>query len=340
MRILTIRDGLPDDYIAQLAEDKNGDVWVATNNGACLISRAANEDVIHLKEFSGLDIQTVFVDRQGAPWFGTASDGVFALKEEGIIHITEREGLARGGVRSIIQDDYGTLYFGTPSGLVALPEANIRYYAPTDTFQFRHNHSVGAMLPLLRRTGLYRVDGAQGFPSPVLLSNAAADGGDGTLFFVTAAGLVQYTPRNPAARDSLAPALIVHRMQIGDRDVPVADFVTLDSDERVLRVHVLLPTFRNPGQRRFMYRLEDFEYIWHECADGQLLLSGLTPGSYRLAIRAGIGEGLWTDELWIQVHVREPFTESTLFHALVLIAALVVGYFFRVAAGQLRDRKG
>ena len=338
MRMLTIRDGLPSNFVSHIAEDASGDVWVATPNGACLISRAANEEVIHLKQFSGIDIVSVFVDRQNNAWFGTSNDGVYSLRVDGILHLTHRDGLAADHVTSIAQDRHGTLYLGTPRGISALPEANVERYMQTDSSLSWHQQSVVTMLPFLRMTGMFPVGTAQDLPAPAIMRNGMYGTTSGPLFITTAGGVAVFSPRAPGTRDSSVPRIILHEVRIGDRETNQKGTLILAPDEEVVRVHVLLPTYRNPGQRRYIYRLDGFEYVWHESNDGRIVLSGLSPGSYQLVIRAGIGEGVWTEDLTLDIEMRSALSDSIFFKALALLMAAALGYAARASVLALRQR--
>jgi ligand-binding sensor domain-containing protein len=67
-------------------------------------------------------VQTLFGDRAGALWIGTAGGGLTCWKGEKFTTYTIRDGLPADSITSLAEDNDGRLWVGTKSGLVAWHE--------------------------------------------------------------------------------------------------------------------------------------------------------------------------------------------------------------------------
>jgi ligand-binding sensor domain-containing protein len=162
-------DGLIDDRVTSLYEDRDGTLWVGTTVGIShydgatwrsfgpadgLPARDAEE---FLRDRSGVlwvDTQDglywsadgsrftpadgvlvtsrrIFEDREGNLWFATAG-GVYRLDGVTLTRFTRADGLANDEVRGIYQDRSGAMWFATDGGVSRYDGATWRTYTPAD----------------------------------------------------------------------------------------------------------------------------------------------------------------------------------------------------------------
>ena len=162
------------------------------------------------------------------------------------------------------------------------------------------------------------------------------------MWFGGGAGASSYNPARPpavggwvpplcrrsdgAAPDALPMRVLLAELCIDDTCTALREAVALGADQRVLRARVLLPTFRNPGQLRFLYQLRGMEYTWHESSDGRILYTGLEPGEYTLVVQATIGEGIWSArQTLVRIEVAPPLQRRWWFLLLLVLAAAGAG---------------
>jgi ligand-binding sensor domain-containing protein len=338
--VFTTAQGLPSSFIRAIAEDAHGDLWIGTDNGVSTIPRMTLDRARVLVALAGIPVLSVFVDHANRPWFGTAGEGVYSFQDGAVLRITHDDGLNGNAVVFIAEDAHHTLYFGTNAGVTSLPESNIGLFHPIDSTLYPYRQPVSSLLPFLRAASMYPISIAQGLPSNELLSQAVSLGSDGVLWFGTRGGAVAYSPMPPSppggwwpegsSRRSPIHSVFLHRLQLGERELSVRNALSLDSDDRVLGVQCLFPSYRNPGQVRFLYQVEGMEYTWHESTDGRILLTGFRPGNYTLVVRATAGEGIWTAQhALLAITVLHPFHETGWFWYLSIFTAAVAGYFIR-----------
>jgi signal transduction histidine kinase/ligand-binding sensor domain-containing protein len=112
----TRRDGLSSDTISAVAEDREGDLWIATARG---IDRIRDPKVSHLNSLGGLSgdlVTAVQPGRGGGVWVGT-SGGLNFVKGPQIVPFLMESGLTNTTITALYQDIKGTLWVATSGGL-------------------------------------------------------------------------------------------------------------------------------------------------------------------------------------------------------------------------------
>lgn len=134
----TIKDGLANDGVTNIYEDKSGNIWFGTAGGVSLYDgksfrnikmkeapAATPADSLHssvyqhpLPEVSWMhnDVNAIIEDKTGKLWFGTRG---YASVYDGktFTTITNNEGKPFANVRSIIKDKKGNIWLGGYDGL-------------------------------------------------------------------------------------------------------------------------------------------------------------------------------------------------------------------------------
>jgi ligand-binding sensor domain-containing protein/signal transduction histidine kinase len=109
--------GLRHDQVRGLIQDRSGNLWLATDDGAI------RYDGKHFSRYStdqGLTndlILSVFQDSNENIWFGTYGGGISKYDGRHLYNYTVNEGLANNIVNCIFEDTKGNLWFGTGGGV-------------------------------------------------------------------------------------------------------------------------------------------------------------------------------------------------------------------------------
>ncbi len=106
------------DFIGSIAEDENGNIWLAIDHGLLKYNGASFKLFSEQEGISVNTVQAVMCDYEGNIWAGTLSGGVNLLTSEAFVHFSGKEGLTSKNITAICrkQDDKG-LYIGTGNGL-------------------------------------------------------------------------------------------------------------------------------------------------------------------------------------------------------------------------------
>src|SRR5207253_927478 len=115
--------------VTSLAEDHDGTIWAGSHLGG--LYRIAKEQIAHFGPPEGLpstDILTVFVDRNGALWIGSA--GGLSWFQNGQIRTANSEhGLRSDLVLAILDDSYDRLWFLSYAGITVIEKVSLSEWA-------------------------------------------------------------------------------------------------------------------------------------------------------------------------------------------------------------------
>jgi ligand-binding sensor domain-containing protein len=123
----TVANGLSDNGVWSMIQDKAGTIWVGTHAGVCRfdgksfvpfpIPAAEVESPAH--KFSPKLVWSMFEDSAGSLWFGTDGEGAHKYDGKSFTSYTTRDGLAGNQVRCIRGDRYGWIWLGADPGGVS-----------------------------------------------------------------------------------------------------------------------------------------------------------------------------------------------------------------------------
>ncbi|OJJ17139.1 hypothetical protein BKI52_30990 [marine bacterium AO1-C] len=116
---IKMADGLPSNFVNQVAEGKNGELWIGTKEGVCLLQ---NGELKVLTTKDGLisnNCTSVLVDHHGNVWIGT-SKGLSYFDGEQFTNFNHKTGLASPDISCLYLDDQKRLWIGTSKGISML----------------------------------------------------------------------------------------------------------------------------------------------------------------------------------------------------------------------------
>lgn len=113
---LTQRDGLSSDQVKAVYQDRDGSLWIGTNEG---LDHLVGDKITNYSTENGLrndQILTLLQDRDGYLWIGTNGGGVARYRAGSFEWFDTQGGLAGDQVRAIWQSRNGDLWFGSYGG--------------------------------------------------------------------------------------------------------------------------------------------------------------------------------------------------------------------------------
>ncbi|MGK2864475.1 MAG: two-component regulator propeller domain-containing protein [Chitinophagaceae bacterium] len=203
-------DGLINNHITTILEDKNGNIWFGTRGGICRLDPDGSfQSFTPPLELVNKAILSMAEDDKGFIWIGT-NEGVFRWKGDGTLtNFNHNRGLVNNRVSSILTDRTGALWFCTEAGISHFDQDGKFFMSYTTTQGLTHNsvtgtcedksgnlwfatHGGGVSSLSSDRKEFTNYTTAQGLPGNVLRS-IAVDRLD-NLWFGTEAGLCQLDP--------------------------------------------------------------------------------------------------------------------------------------------------
>ncbi len=129
---LTTQNGLPDEIVLTLFEDREGILWAGLNSGGLLRLRDTRFTTYTPTEGLSHNIAwSVTQDSEGAMWIATHK-GLNRLKDGKIRVYTKADGLADDGVGAVLADRQGNIWAGTGHGLSRLHHGVWRTFKTSD----------------------------------------------------------------------------------------------------------------------------------------------------------------------------------------------------------------
>lgn len=113
-RQFTRTNGLPNDWIRSLWEDREGTVWVGTGGGGlCAIRRRRVSMVQSPDGWEGRVLLSVSASPDGGLWAGTEGAGLYRIREDGFERLGPAQGLANPFVWATLDAGPGAVWAGT-----------------------------------------------------------------------------------------------------------------------------------------------------------------------------------------------------------------------------------
>jgi ligand-binding sensor domain-containing protein/signal transduction histidine kinase len=115
---LNIDQGLQQQWVGSLFQDKDGYLWIGTSGGG--VSRYDGKSFVLYTTQNGLlnnDVRSIFQDSKGNFWFGHIRSGVSHFDGKTFTTYSKTEGLAGTFVWKIIEDKAGNIWMATNGGV-------------------------------------------------------------------------------------------------------------------------------------------------------------------------------------------------------------------------------
>jgi ligand-binding sensor domain-containing protein len=322
-----IEMGVPDRFIATLAEDRTGTIWAGSNNGGGLY-RIAGQEVRHFGPGEGLrspNIYSTFVDRKGDLWIGSTS-GLSWFQEGKIRTVSSQQGLPTDQVFAIVDDAYGRLWFTGYGGIAAIEKKNLAEWA-------------AGRRQRLNPTVYRSADGVQNYTIGRLFPNATRSA-DGHLWFSIAGGLAEVPPPMPSASPGPEFRVLIEDVTIDRVSHLEPGRIRIPTGARSIELRYTALTLSSPETLRFRYRLEGIDDDWVD-ADARRVAfyNNLKPGAYTFRVSASAGEERWQESSALVLEQLPYFYQTQWFVLLASATALSLAFFvYRLRLQQAVDR--
>ena len=359
----TQSDGLPQNAVYAVHQNRDGSVWSATLSGG--VSEYNGQHFTTYTTANGLasnKVSSIAEGNDGTMWFGTPN-GLSELTKNEWRTYSVQNGLPSLNVNCLLPDSKGILWIGTADGL-ALLSADHQIHVPRSVPDFIHEAVFGMaedkdgqlwvatadhILQLNRNSlikdavteadvreygiddGLSGTEGVQRYQSVVADSH-------GRVWFSTNGGLSSVDPSRSAAASA---SVLVHIESV------VADGTAFDprnpihfppGTRRTSFRYVGL-SLSNAESVRYRYRLDGVDRGWSEAGtDREATYSNVGAGTYRFRVMASNSYGIWNDTAAsIDFSILPEFYQTNWFRMSCAAAFFgVLGAIYQLRLQQLR----
>ncbi len=357
----TQADGLAQDSVYAVHENRDGTVWAGTLSGG--VSELRNGHFTNYTNANGPASNTVSSIAGGADgtmWFGTPK-GLSAMSNGAWRTFTVRDGLPSDEVNCLSQDSTGVLWIGTADGLAFLSAGHI-YVSHRGPEALREpifgiaedrsgwlwiataNHvlevkSSSFMGDVVSNADVREYGLADGLPGTegVKRHQSVIEDSLGHVWISTNRGLSVVNPARAAVNS--APALVHIEAVLADgTPFDLRGPIQVSARQKRTTFRFAALSLANSERVRYRYRLDGLDQGWSEAvAIPEASYANLGAGSYRFRVTACNSDGLWNgSEATVGFEVEPILWQTWWFRlAFVFCIGLAILAVYRLRLHQL-----
>ena len=309
--------------ISSMLKSANGSIWIGTSAGTLFLFNPASETIssIELNLWDG--IKKIYEDDSGLLWIGTQGSGLicFNPKKNITTHFTfdpeNEKSLSSNTVFAINQDNMGTLWIGTNTGLN-------KYEPSTHTFihfteknglannlvltVFEDNRS-NLWLSTLKGISKFNLTNFQfkNYFFPYQLSNIwfiqppGFKTEDGEMYFGGTNGLIRFHP--DSIKDNLyVPPIVITAFKKFNQDVKLDSIISekklieLSYYENNISFEFAALNYSLPQKNQYAYKMEGLDKDWVYSGTRRFAsYPNLDPGEYVFRVKGSNNDGVWNE---------------------------------------------
>jgi ligand-binding sensor domain-containing protein len=308
-------NGLSDDDIICIGEDRNGNIWLGHQSTYTDRLNPKTGKIKHYRysaqdsnSISADGVHFICKDSKGNLWLGTAGGGLCRYNDslDQFTAYTEKDGLASNYIRTINEDNETNLWLGTSKGICR--------FSP-DSKSFSNFSQLGnPNRAMQKRIFCKDKDGK------LYMDGGEINGTDDIIAFDP--GKLQ--------PNKYIPPVIISRFNLFNEPKPglnEAREIVLDHNQNFFSFEFSALNFTNPEKNQYAYQLEGIDKDWvYSGSRRTAQYTSVSPGTYIFRVKGSNDEGVWNDTgTSIRIVINPPWWGSWwayTFYALCLIAAV------------------
>ncbi|WP_299781555.1 hybrid sensor histidine kinase/response regulator transcription factor [uncultured Formosa sp.] len=310
--------------VRHIIQDKEGDIWFATENGLNLLKKGSKEFIhIFYQENNAKSIATNYIyclqeGSNGYIWIGTNGHGLdkYNPKTDTTEHFTEKDGLTGNEIFSILEDSDNNLWITTENGISKFNTTTNKTQSFISNKGILNNHF---------------------HPTAALVSS------NKELYFGGSNGLIRFFPSKIQINPILPITTVTHFYINNEEILPSTThsvlediisktrFITLKYNQNSFSFQFISNNYINPLINKFKYRLKGFDEQWSNADyNDKANFTNIPPGDYIFEVKSANNDGVWNDiATQINITITPPFWLTWYAYLFYLIAFICSIYFFR-----------
>ncbi|HAS44889.1 MAG TPA: histidine kinase [Microscillaceae bacterium] len=323
--------GLPPGAIFALFRDREGTLWVGSEQGGFARFNPGNQTFTQFKhqtdKANSLSHNTVYAfheDRAGNFWIATGGGGLnlFDRKKQRFWHYTEKDGLANNVINGILEDDKGNLWLSTNRGIS-------KFDPVKKTFT--------------------NFDERDGLQANEFNRHAFCKGKDGKMYFGGVNGVSAFYPQN-LKKNTFVPPVVITKFKKLNQEIPLHRLMSpkqelvLSHKDAIISFEFAALNFYQSDKNQYAYKLEGLHDEWIQLnTQREIVFPSLASGKYTLKVKASNNAGVWNEEgITLKIRVTPPWWATPWFRlgvVLLIVLAIVTGYSWRLRQARQKRRQ-
>ncbi len=286
------------DYRTTEAEYIENIIYVGTLGGIKTYLDSSN-----ILKFSGNFLQgkriTAIKNLAGSPAIATYGHGLFILRKDSTIQITESKGLHGDIILELHTDEKKNIWLLTNRGLNYLDIRNMNIIS--------YSGSEG-LLPLQLSSFCLKQD---------------------TIFVASQRGISYFIP-SQASVSEVRPKAFITSLEVNNQPYIFGKKIILDWNQNNITFGFSGISISSLGDMTYQYMLEGIDKTWLNATNNEVFYSGLKPGRYTFKVRTISKHGKTSKQTAEQTFtIKAHFTDSIWFNSLIISLA-IAGLFFLI----------
>lgn len=318
---------LDDMFIADMAEDSQGNIWVPTRDlGIYRYSSKDKRWTCFKPEGGRTDVPAdmkytkVYVGESGNIWFCGERKGITKYDPEtgGFTNYGSSEGLPKSIYYGVLEDGSGNLWLSSNIGII------------------RYN-------PTSRDISAYSAE--DGLQSSQFNYRSSLRTSDGTMYFGGVNGFNAFNPFN-LRKNTVRPGTVIPSIDIYDiapgsktmtkRKLHPDGSVRLPYKTAGFDINVDCLSFSSPANNSFSWQMKGLNNSWINTNSPKVSFARLSPGKYTFVARAKNNNGYWSEEAASLTIVITPPAYLTVWAKIIYLLAVIAIIY---GAGLLVHRR-
>jgi ligand-binding sensor domain-containing protein len=308
-------DSLQNGTISAFAEDKKGNIWIASSKGLSVYNPTTKKFKTYQhsdsdkKSLSSNLICEIHIDKNDLMWVGTIGGGLnfFNPEKNEAVSFTIKDGLAGNTVVALLSDAKSNLWVATNSGLSKFntETKEIKNYTQADGVQSNEFNRAAAV----DEKGFFYMGGVNG------VSYFNAD---------------EIRPNIVLPKSVITGFTALNKNYELNADFSYLSEIELSYKEYFFSFEFSALEFTNPAKNKFKYMMEGFDNDWIDLDNRRFVtFTNLNPGTYYFKIKAANNDGVWNEApTVVKLIVTPPFWRTYWFYTLCAIALFVGAYCY------------
>jgi signal transduction histidine kinase/ligand-binding sensor domain-containing protein len=273
-KIVNLASVLPSRAVRTLFMDHSGCIWIGTDQGPAVSCNGAMVSNPATTSLAGEQIWTIAEDLRGTMWFGTRQNGIYALTDSALRHLTITDGLPSDNICGLVVDRSGTLWASSLDTVFSIPAASIPSNRAEGDIVVPRSYVLPSDAAGLRFT--------RGRIQSVLLDSR------GTIWFASDRGVAfTDTPPGPPDEHSDEPVPILRSVVIDNSILPLSKQIKTRPNPRQMVISFGADYLSAAQDVLLMYRLNGVDKNWTISTNPQRAeYSNLPAGEYSFELRA------------------------------------------------------
>ena len=301
--------GLGGNRFVCIAEDSDHFIWVASEIGAFRLDPKTGK---FRKYIPNNFIKSICIDSKGIVWAGgeSALYSYDKVKDDFILFADQHSTINISSIINILEDDKKNLWISTTTSIVKINEDRSKLKKYTDINGVRYSN---------------------------FFYNDNLKAKDGRLFLGELRGYYSFYP-DQLKDTSIAPQLTFSSFRLREKEINAetdgilttplwkTEEIQLTHDQNVFSFDFFAIDFMSPGDEKYLFMLENYDYEWHDIgSDHRASFFNIPPGTYNFRVKAVTGDGSAVEKS-IRIIINPPWWKTWWAYLIYAVLATVVSY--------------